>query len=112
VLLQDPTIRGCAPAVVSSMQPGKSPVPRNAGQPMTQCEFGVARAGGGYATVVIKKTGGGIRAIFFSMGTPVGADSSQTDGYGEFRAAKEKDLYLIRMGDERCEIPDAVVFGG
>ncbi len=82
------------------------------GQPMTQCEFGVARAGGGYATVAIKKPDGRTRAIFFRMGKPIGADTSEADGYPEFGATKENDLHLIRLGNERYEIPDAVVLGG
>jgi len=82
------------------------------GQPMGQCEFGVARAGGGYATVIIKKPDGRTRAIFFRMGKAIGADTSQADGYPEFRATRESDLNLIRIGDERYEIPDAVIFGG
>jgi hypothetical protein len=32
---------------------GQIPCAQYPGQPMTECEFGVARAGGGYATVVI-----------------------------------------------------------
>jgi hypothetical protein len=46
------------------------------------------------------------------MGKPIGADTSQADGYPEFRATKESDLHLIRVGDERYEIADAIVFGG
>jgi hypothetical protein len=46
------------------------------------------------------------------MGRPIGADTSQADGYPEFRATKEGDLNLIRIGSERYEIPDAVVLGG
>ena len=91
---------------------GRIPCAQQAGQPMAQCEFGVARAGGGYATVVITKPDGMKRAIFFSLGIPVGADTSEADGYGEFRAEKESDLNLIRVGNERYEIPDAIAFGG
>ena len=91
---------------------GSIPCGQHEGQPMTVCEFGVARAGGGYATVVIKKPGGGTRAIFFRMGRPVGADTSEADGYGEFQASREGDLNLIHVGVERYEIPDAVVLGG
>jgi heat shock protein HslJ len=91
---------------------GPLPCAFGAGQPMGQCEFGVARAGGGYATVVIKRPDGRTRAIYFRMGKPVGADTSQADGYPEFRATKESDLHLIRVGDERYEIVDAIVFGG
>jgi heat shock protein HslJ len=85
---------------------------QQAGQPMVQCEFGVARAGGGYATVVIKLPDGRQRIIFFRMGKPIGADTSQADGYPEFRATKEGALNLIRIGNERYKIPDAVVLGG
>ena len=91
---------------------GTVPCAQRAGQPTTQCKFGVARAGGGYATVFITKPDGRTRAIFFRMGIPVGADTSQADGYGRFKAGKESDLHLIRVGDERHEIPDAVVLGG
>jgi hypothetical protein len=81
-------------------------------QPMTQCAFGVARAGGGYATVVITKPDGSTRAIYFRLGTPIGAGASEADGSPAFRATKESDLNVVRIGGERYEIPDAVVLGG
>jgi len=46
------------------------------------------------------------------MGLAVGADTSEADGYGEFRAEKEIDLHFIPVGNERYEVSDAVVFGG
>lgn len=82
------------------------------GQPMGTCEFGVARAGGGYATVVVRKPDGRTRAIFFRMGRPIGADVAESEGRRDFRATKQGDLYRIRIGNERYEIPDAVVLGG
>jgi hypothetical protein len=91
---------------------GNIPCAQSIGQPMAQCEFGVARAGGGYATIVVKKPDGRTRAIFFRMGKPIGTDTSEADGYSEFRTTKEDDLNLIRVGSERYEIPDAVVLGG
>ena len=91
---------------------GPVPCARFAGQPMGQCQFGVARAGGGTATVVVTHPDGRKRSIFFENGKPVGADVSQADGNATMRAAKESDLHTIRIGDERYEIPDAVVFGG
>ena len=91
---------------------GYIPCAQHLGQPMSECEFGVARAGGGYATLVIKKPDGVNRAIFFRMGIPIGADTSQADGYPEFSATKESDLHFIRIGSERYEIPDAIPLGG
>lgn len=91
---------------------GQIPCAESVGQPMAQCEFGVARAGGGYGTVVVQRPGGGSRAIFFRMGIPVGADTSQADGYPGFSATREGDLHRVRVGTERYEIPDAVILGG
>jgi len=85
---------------------------QSAGQPMQPCGFGVARAGGGYATVVVSRPDGRKRAIFFTMGRPIGADTSQADGYPAFHADRQADLHRIRVGDERYEIRDAVVLGG
>lgn len=91
---------------------GSIPCAANVGRPMSQCNFGVARAGGGYATVVVTRSNGTPRAIFFRMGIAVGADTSQADGYAELELERESDLNLIRIGDERYEIPDAVILGG
>jgi hypothetical protein len=83
------------------------------GQPMGQCEMGVARDGGGSATVVINRPDGRKRFIFFEKGKAVSADLSQADGNMTFRAKKNaKGIYLINAGDERYEIPESVVFGG
>jgi hypothetical protein len=79
---------------------------------MGECEFGVARAGGGYATVVIRKPDGRTRVIFFRMGRAVGAHVSESEGRLAFSATRDVDLYRIRVGDERYEIIDAIVFGG
>ncbi len=91
---------------------GKIPCAQYAGQPMAQCDFGVARGGGGDATVVVSKLDGVKRTLFFQLGRAIGADTSQADGYGEFRAEVENDLTTIRVGAERYEIPYAVLFGG
>lgn len=91
---------------------GLIPCAQSAGQPMSPCEYGVARAGGGYATVVVKKPQGGARAIFFRLGKPIGADTSEAGGHPAFSATKEADLNLIRVGAERYEVPEAIVLGG
>ncbi len=91
---------------------GSLPCASRAGQPTAPCTFGVARAGGGYATVVVTRPDGRTRAIFFALGNPFGTDSSQADGYGELTFRRESDLLLVGVGDERYEIPDAVILGG
>ena len=70
------------------------------------------RAGGGYATIVVTKPDGVSRAIYFVRGQLLGADTSQADGYPPVSGDKENDLSFIKVGDERYEIPDAVIFGG
>lgn len=91
---------------------GKVPCAWATGQPMNQCDFGVARAGAGTATVVVTRPDGRKRTIFFEKGQALGADLSQADGDMTFRASKEADLFKIQAGRERYEMPEAVIFGG
>lgn len=91
---------------------GNVPCAQNKGQPMGQCLFGVARDAGGTATVVVTMPDGRKRFIFFEKGKATGADLSQADGNMTFRARKSADLFMIDAGNERYEIPEAVVFGG
>ncbi|WP_226703813.1 SH3 domain-containing protein [Microbulbifer elongatus] len=77
-----------------------------------RCDFGVARAGGGFATVVITRTNGRKRALFFRMGVATGADTAEAEGPRAFSVRREDDNFLIRVGPERYKIPDAVIYGG
>lgn len=93
---------------------GTVPCARNAGQPTTECRFGVVRAADGSATVTIFWPGGGQRAIFFdTAGKPIGFDASQADGSAkaQLKSRRDADLNLISIGTERYEIPDVVVVG-
>jgi hypothetical protein len=91
---------------------GKIPCAQKKGQPMGQCEYKVARGSNGSATVVVTRPDGRTRAIFFEKGKAVSADLSQADGNMKFRSKKKSDLFMIEAGNERYEIPEAVVFGG
>jgi hypothetical protein len=91
---------------------GKVPCAQHKGQPMGQCDFGVKRTGNGDASVVITLPDGRKRAIMFKGGRATGVDISQADGGGAFSVQREGDLNMIRVGDERYEIPDAAVTGG
>jgi hypothetical protein len=90
---------------------GQLPCSMGAGQPAGFCDFGVVREGDGTGMVTITKPDGRTRTIFFENGTAIGADVSEADP-GEFSARKESDLSTVRIGEERYEIPDAIIFGG
>jgi hypothetical protein len=80
-------------------------------QSTASCPFGVKREANGSGIVTITKPDGRTRAIFFEDGKAVGADVSEADP-GDFKAEKQGDLSIVRIGRERYEIPDAVIFGG
>lgn len=90
---------------------GEIPCSVTSGQPTGSCSFGVTRTGQGTGTVTVTKPDGHTRMIFFENGEATGYNMSQAD-HGEFSATKQGDLSIIRIGQERYEIPDAVIFGG
>ena len=72
--------------------------------PMTACEFGVVRGGGGNAMLVIQLPDGNQRTIRFDQGVPTSSDA------GLIAARRSGDATLIAIGaSERYEIPDSVV---
>ena len=91
---------------------GQIPCAQYAGQPTRQCDFRVTRESGGNATVVVTKPDGVERALFFENGRFLSADTSQADGYPEYSASRSGDMSIVRVGEERYEVPDAVIFGG
>jgi len=91
---------------------GIIPCARISGQPMGSCEFGVKREGNGNGMVSVFWPEGGSRVIFFEDGTPVYFDQSQADGNIEMTTGRENDLFQVKIGEERFEIPEAVINGG
>lgn len=91
---------------------GQIPCAQYAGQPMRQCDFRVTREGGGNATIIVTRPDGAERALFFENGRFLSADTSQADGYPEYSASRSGDMSIVRVGEERYEVPDAVIFGG
>lgn len=124
VILAAATLVGCASGSGGSMSSseragmgeadatGRIPCAQYDGQPMRQCNFRVTRETGGTATVVVTKPDGVTRALFFENGRFLSADTSQADGYPEYRATRRGDLTMVTVGEERYEIPDAVIYGG
>lgn len=76
-------------------------------QSMRSCPFGVVRDGPGNAGVWIALGDGKERAILFEGGVPVSADSPESMGF-----EKAGDLFTVRVGAERYDIPEAVISGG
>lgn len=90
---------------------GNIPCAMATGQPTSSCSFGVTRQGNGTGTVTVTKPDGRTRTIFFENGEATSYDRAETDP-SEFKVEKQSDLSIIRIGQERYEIPDAVIFGG
>lgn len=79
---------------------------------MSSCRFGVHRKGNGNGWITVFWPGDGNRVIFFEDNTPMSFDHSQADGDVRMTVGHEADLYQIRIGAERFEIPAAVMTGG
>ncbi len=90
---------------------GNIPCSMGGGQPTTSCRFGVVRKGNGNGAVTVTKPDNRTRTIFFENGKATGYDQSQADS-GKFSAQKQADLNIVYIGQERYEIPDAVIYGG
>jgi hypothetical protein len=91
---------------------GEIPCARNAGQPLGMCPFGVKRNGGGNGWVTVSWPDGGSRTIYFEKGRPSSYDQSQADGDKTLMVGQNADLFIVTIGTERFEIPDAVINGG
>lgn len=88
---------------------------RSAGAPMQDCAFGVTRErpGSGNGSVVINWPYGGSRAIYFEAGNPVSFDQSQADQRLKMTVSRaDNGMIIVIIGEERFEIPDAVIWGG
>lgn len=102
-------------SVVSAAKPAPKPSQKDSargnlpcstalGMPTRDCAFTVVRVGGGDAAVKISRPDGSTRNISFVKGAPAPLDGQRTERRG--------DLTVINIGNERYEIPDAVIFGG
>ncbi|WP_137180190.1 hypothetical protein [Roseomonas sp. AR75] len=86
---------------------GKIPCATIPGQTSRDCAFGVLRNGPGAASLRVTGSAGIVRYIYFDDGVPV-----RSDGEGSFTVERLNDLFLIRIGGERYEVPRAVIEAG
>lgn len=78
-----------------------------ANQPVRPCQFGVVREGPGNTGVWIALGDGVERHILFENGEPVATNSPDALNF-----EKAGYVFVVRIGDERYEIPEATVYGG
>ncbi len=90
---------------------GHIPCAQIQGQPMGKCAFGVARGTGGDATVVVTFPNGFKRKLFFTHGVFIRADSSMSGAGFDTDWRTKGNLHIIRVDDQRYELPDAVILG-
>ncbi|MEL6204529.1 MAG: hypothetical protein AAFR47_04360 [Pseudomonadota bacterium] len=82
------------------------------GEAMGSCSVGVARSGGGDATAIVTFGNGFSRVLSFVQGDFTRANTTMSGNGTDTDWRKEGDLHLIRVDDQRYEIPDTLIFGG
>ena len=90
---------------------GNVPCAMGGGAPTGSCPYGVTRQGQGTGMVTVTRPDGRKRVIFLDKGRATRYDQSQADK-GAFKVTRQSDLSIVHVGDERYEIPDAVISGG
>lgn len=75
------------------------------------CRFGVKREGNGNGSITVFWPDSGSRVIFFEDQTPMSYDESQADGGAKMTVEQKGDLYIVRIGQQRLEIPEAAIVG-
>lgn len=92
---------------------GEIPCTIRAGERAVRCPIGVTRKDRGTAIAKVTWPDGRSRSIFFANGRVTGADTNQADGSAKHRvvATKELDTFIVRIGAEHYEIPEALVLG-
>lgn len=87
---------------------GMLPCAASFSAPMTNCDFGVVRKGGGTAIVTVFLPDGVKRVLHFQSGEPIMVENG-----GDLTSNRRGDLTTIEVdGKERYEVPDAIIFGG
>ncbi|MFK7879434.1 hypothetical protein [Roseobacter sp.] len=81
------------------------------GQTLGTCTVGVSRSTGGDATVVATFTNGFTRQLYFLHGEFVAANATMSGVGNDTDWSLEGGVHIIRVDDQRFELPDALLFG-
>ncbi len=90
---------------------GEIPCAQERGQALGICGAAVARSGGGDATVVATFPNGFARRLYFVHGEFVSASATMSGVGTDTDWRLENGVHVIRVDDQRYELPDALVFG-
>ncbi len=109
---------------------GRLPCRRKNQDRLALCAYGIARAGGGYATLVVAPPGpraGEItppgvctdvsclqprehRVIYFRLGQAIGTGGSEAGGWPTFSVRRQVEDLLIQIDDERYLVADRLLY--
>lgn len=87
------------------------PCAQEKGQSLGNCSAGVARGDGGDATVAVRFANGFSRRLYFIHGEFVSASTTMSGAGRDVDWRLENGTHMIRVDDQRFELPDAFVFG-
>lgn len=80
-------------------------------QQMEECSAGAARSDGGDATVVVRFSNGFSRTLYFTHGAFISANATMSGVGTDTDWRVEEGLHILRVDDQRFELPDTLVFG-
>lgn len=89
---------------------GELPCAQEQGQALGLCSAEVARGEGGDATIVVTFPNGFKRKLYFVHGEFVSASATMSGVGRDTEWSLQNGLHLIRVDDQRYEVPDALVF--
>ncbi|MEM1299644.1 MAG: hypothetical protein AAGH68_10230 [Pseudomonadota bacterium] len=81
------------------------------GEALGLCKASVARGTDGTATVVVRFSNGFARKLYFEERRFISASATMSGVGRDTDWAREGGVHLIRVDDQRYELPDAFVFG-
>ena len=87
------------------------PCAQEQGQALGKCNAAVSRGVGGDATVVVTFQNGFARKLYFVHGEFVKASATMSGVGTDMDWRLANDVHLVRVDDQRFELPDRFVFG-
>lgn len=87
------------------------PCAQERGQALGNCRAAVARGEGGDATVVATFPNGFARKLYFVQGEFIAASATMSGVGKDIDWRLQDGVHLIRVDDQRFELPDRLVFG-